>query len=67
MTKILILGGGGMIGQKLARRITAHDIFDGAKLTLFDRAFPKKQRDRQNINGQYCRRHHSTNTGSQQT
>ena len=41
MTKILILGGGGMIGQKLARRITAHDIFDGAKLTLFDRAFPK--------------------------
>ena len=41
MTKILILGGGGMIGQKLARRITAHDIFDSAKLTLFDRAFPK--------------------------
>ena len=41
MTKILILGGGGMIGQKLARRITEHDIFDGAKLTLFDRVFPK--------------------------
>ena len=41
MTKILILGGGGMIGQKLARRITEHNIFDGVELTLFDRAFPK--------------------------
>lgn len=41
MTKILILGGGGMIGQKLARRITEHNIFDGPELTLFDRAFPE--------------------------
>jgi nucleoside-diphosphate-sugar epimerase len=40
MTKILILGGGGMIGQKLARRIIAQDIFPSADLTLFDRAFP---------------------------
>ena len=41
MTKILILGGGGMIGQKLAKHITEHDVFDGVELTLFDRAFPK--------------------------
>jgi nucleoside-diphosphate-sugar epimerase len=40
MTNILILGGGGMIGQKLAGRIIEHDIFNGANLTLFDRAFP---------------------------
>ena len=38
MTKILILGGGGMIGQKLARRIMAGA--QGAEITLFDRAFP---------------------------
>ena len=41
MTKILILGGGGMIGQKLARRIVDNDIFPGADLTLFDMAFPE--------------------------
>ena len=40
MTNILILGGGGMIGQKLARRIIDNDIFPGANLTLFDRVFP---------------------------
>jgi nucleoside-diphosphate-sugar epimerase len=40
MTKILILGGGGMIGQKLARRLIDHAIFPQAELTLFDRAFP---------------------------
>ncbi|WP_299417814.1 D-erythronate dehydrogenase [uncultured Sulfitobacter sp.] len=40
MTKILILGGGGMIGQKLAQRITTDTIFPNAELTLFDRAFP---------------------------
>lgn len=40
MTKILILGGGGMVGQKLAHRITNNDVFPNAELTLFDRAFP---------------------------
>ncbi|WP_390911759.1 D-erythronate dehydrogenase [Pseudosulfitobacter sp. SM2401] len=40
MTKILILGGGGMIGQKLARRISENDIFPAVDLTLFDIAFP---------------------------
>lgn len=40
MTNILILGGGGMIGQKLAGRIIEHDVFPGANLVLFDRAFP---------------------------
>lgn len=40
MTKILILGGGGMIGQKLARRISENSIFPGADLTLFDIGFP---------------------------
>lgn len=37
---ILILGGGGMIGQKLAQHILSEDAFPGANLTLFDRAFP---------------------------
>lgn len=40
MTKILILGGGGMIGQKLAERILSQNIFTNVDLTLFDRAFP---------------------------
>ncbi|MFK7836483.1 MAG: D-erythronate dehydrogenase [Sulfitobacter sp.] len=40
MTNILILGGGGMIGQKLARRILSENIFPDVELTLFDRAFP---------------------------
>jgi nucleoside-diphosphate-sugar epimerase len=39
MTKILILGGGGMIGQKLAQRILSQNIFPNVDLTLFDRAF----------------------------
>lgn len=39
MTKVLILGGGGMIGQKLAQRIIGQDIFADADVTLFDRAF----------------------------
>ncbi len=39
MTKILILGGGGMIGQKLAQRILGQDIFANAEVTLFDRTF----------------------------
>ena len=38
MTKTLILGGGGMIGQKLAARLLATD--PKTDLTLFDRAFP---------------------------
>ncbi|MGC1502574.1 MAG: D-erythronate dehydrogenase [Sulfitobacter sp.] len=40
MTNILIFGGGGMIGQKLAGRIVDRDVFPDASLTLFDRAFP---------------------------
>lgn len=44
MTRILIIGGGGMIGQKLARSL-ATEGFAGAnapEVTLFDRAFPAK-------------------------
>lgn len=42
MTRILIIGGGGMVGQKLAARLTdqgltGHDTLD---ITLFDVAFP---------------------------
>ncbi|MEP5731085.1 MAG: D-erythronate dehydrogenase [Sulfitobacter sp.] len=40
MTKVLILGGGGMIGQKLAKHILAESTFPDVELTLFDRAFP---------------------------
>ena len=51
MTKILILGGGGMIGQKLARRILDENIFPGADLTLFDRAFPEGGAPAKSITG----------------
>jgi nucleoside-diphosphate-sugar epimerase len=40
MKNVLILGGGGMVGQKLAARILSENTFPGAALTLFDRAFP---------------------------
>ncbi|WP_439140953.1 D-erythronate dehydrogenase [Planktotalea sp.] len=40
MNKILILGGGGMIGQKLAQKIMREKTFGAAEITLFDRAFP---------------------------
>ena len=39
MSKILILGGGGMIGQKLAKRIIETNVMANSELTLFDRAF----------------------------
>ncbi|MFK7876556.1 MAG: D-erythronate dehydrogenase [Paracoccaceae bacterium] len=42
MTKILILGGGGMVGQKLAHRLADHGL-DGhgaLDVTLFDMSFP---------------------------
>lgn len=45
MTKILILGGGGMVGQKLANHLLASGL-SGHKaldITLFDTAFPLKQ------------------------
>ena len=40
MTDILILGGGGMIGQKLAQHILNDAVFTDPQITLFDRAFP---------------------------
>lgn len=44
MTKILIIGGGGMVGQKLAQKLAIdglpdHDLLD---VTLFDMAFPSQ-------------------------
>ncbi len=42
MTRVLIIGGGGMVGQKLAQRIAAHglDGHDTCAITLFDMGFP---------------------------
>ena len=42
MHKILIMGGGGMIGQKLARSLAEHGLGDdpAPQVTLFDIAFP---------------------------
>ncbi|WP_420860389.1 D-erythronate dehydrogenase [Algirhabdus cladophorae] len=42
MTKVLILGGGGMVGQKLAHHLVAHGLNGDADLsiTLHDIAFP---------------------------
>lgn len=45
MTTVLILGGGGMIGQKLARSLTTSDV------TLFDIAFPPDGAPGQQITG----------------
>lgn len=42
MTKVLIIGGGGMVGQKLARRINTGQLgLDNPAVTLFDMAFPE--------------------------
>ncbi|MCV6591414.1 MAG: SDR family oxidoreductase [Silicimonas sp.] len=38
--KILIIGGGGMVGQKLARSLATSPLSDGDEVTLFDMAFP---------------------------
>lgn len=40
MTKILIIGGGGMVGQKLAHSLSSHPLQAGDEVTLFDMAFP---------------------------
>ncbi|NND17855.1 MAG: SDR family oxidoreductase [Silicimonas sp.] len=40
MAKILIIGGGGMVGQKLARSLAADPLHAGDEVTLFDMAFP---------------------------
>lgn len=39
--KILIIGGGGMVGQKLAHRLAAEPISAKDEITLFDMAFPE--------------------------
>lgn len=40
MAKILIVGGGGMVGQKLAHRLAADPLGAVDEITLFDMAFP---------------------------
>ena len=42
MTRVLIIGGGGMVGQKLAHRIAAHGLAGdpAPHVTLYDLAFP---------------------------
>lgn len=52
MTKVLIIGGGGMVGQKLAHRIAAgHLGLDTPNVTLFDMGFPKDSADGVQISG----------------
>jgi len=51
MTNILILGGGGMVGQKLAQRIAADAPFADPQITLFDRAFPPQSAAGRQITG----------------
>ncbi len=55
MKKILILGGGGMIGQKLAQKIIRENTFGAADITLFDRAFPVGDLGLKAITGNICR------------
>ncbi|WP_170558349.1 D-erythronate dehydrogenase [Ruegeria atlantica] len=41
MTRILIIGGGGMLGQKLAHRVSIQETFGAdAQVSLFDLSFP---------------------------
>ncbi len=54
MTNILILGGGGMIGQKLAQRIIAQNEFPNPEITLFDRAFAPNNIAATKITGDIC-------------
>jgi nucleoside-diphosphate-sugar epimerase len=44
---ILIIGGGGMVGQKLAKDLVAHPLvgMENTSITLFDIAFPNSQPD----------------------
>ena len=52
MTKVLIIGGGGMVGQKLAHRIDAgHLGLDTPNVKLFDMGFPKDSADGVQISG----------------
>ncbi len=41
MGKTLIIGGGGMVGQKLAHRLSNDPLNAGDEVTLFDMAFPE--------------------------
>lgn len=53
MTRVLIIGGGGMVGQKLAHRLAAQGLMDHATLgvTLFDMGFPAKSAPGRQISG----------------
>ena len=41
LAKILIIGGGGMVGQKLAHRLAADPLGTNDEITLFDLVFPE--------------------------
>ncbi|MEM6563102.1 MAG: D-erythronate dehydrogenase [Pseudomonadota bacterium] len=53
MSRILVIGGGGMVGQKLAQRIAGGALGDAAShdVTLFDMAFPDKSAPGQQMRG----------------
>ncbi len=52
MTKVLILGGGGMVGQKLAHKLESEGLGAGnADVTLFDMGFPARGASGKQITG----------------
>lgn len=52
MTKVLIIGGGGMVGQKLAHRIAdGHLGLSNPHVTLFDMGFPARSAEGAQITG----------------
>ncbi len=54
MTQILIIGGGGMLGQKLAQRILSEETFgQNCQLTLFDLGFPENATATTNVSGDF--------------
>lgn len=53
MTKVLIIGGGGMVGQKLARKISLEGLgkYEAVDVTLFDMGFPDNSTPGHQIEG----------------
>ena len=49
--KILIIGGGGMVGQKLARRLENDPLSQNDEITLFDMVFPEASAPGTQISG----------------
>ncbi|MGV6806082.1 MAG: D-erythronate dehydrogenase [Ruegeria sp.] len=65
MTGILVIGGAGMLGQKLTRRILSETTFDlSSQLTIFDKALPQPDHRVTAISGDLSQSGTATNLAS---